>query len=66
VAGGKIDKSYWLARKCSASHEGVKALAYSSGMPNIFLSLVLLKGQWMKASASSWGGEGAGRANGGA
>ena len=40
VAGVKTDKSYWLARNCSASQECEKALAYSSGLPNIFLSLV--------------------------
>jgi len=36
----KIDRSYWLAQNYSISQECGKALAYSSGLPNIFLSLV--------------------------
>ena len=35
----KIDKSYWLARNCSASQGCGKALAYSSGFAEHFLKL---------------------------
>jgi len=40
VAGVKMDRSYGLARNLSASQDSEKALAYSSGLPNIFSGLV--------------------------